>query len=92
MQPRRPWPKQKKDHEDEEASFDKLIGLFQALREQNPGSVAEIMMDDGRFEKAFLCAGPRARAWSHCPKLIAVDGTYGKSAYKGVVLVATAMD
>ena len=82
----------KKDHEDEEASFDKLIGLFQALREQNPGTVAEIAMDDGRFEKAFLCPGSCARAWSHCPKLIAVDGTHGKSAYKGVVLVATAMD
>ena len=66
----------KKDHEDEEASFDKLIGLFQALREQNPGTVAEIAMDDGRFEKAFLCPGSCARAWSHCPKLIAVDGTH----------------
>ena len=31
-------------------------------------------------------------AWSHCPKIIALDGTHGTSSYKGVVLVATAMD
>ena len=41
---------------------------------------------------AFPCPGPCARAWSHCPKIIALDRTPGKSAYKGVVLVATAMD
>ena len=84
--------KAKRDHEDEEASFDKLPGLFQALREQNPGTVAEIVMEDGRFKMAFLCPGPCARAWSHCPKIVALDGTHGKSAHKGVVLVPMAME
>ena len=42
---------------------------------------------------AFLCPGPCARAWSHCPNIIALDGTHGTSAFNGVVLVVgTAMD
>ena len=41
---------------------------------------------------AFLCPGPCARAWSHCPRIIALDGTHGTSAFQGVVLLATAMD
>ena len=84
--------KARKLHDDEDASFDKLQGLFQALREQNPGTVAEILIEEGRFVMAFLCPGPCARAWSHCPKIIALDGTHGKSSYNGVLLVATALD
>ena len=84
--------KARKDKQEEEASFDMLPGLFQALKDQNPGTVAEIMVEDGRFKMAFLCPGPCARAWSHCPRIIALDGTHGTSAYKGVVLVATALD
>ena len=66
--------------------------MFQALRDQNPGTVADIKSEDGRLVMAFLCPGPCARAWSHCPKIIALDGAHWKSAYKGVILVATAMD
>ena len=77
---------------DEEASFDMLPGLFEALKKQNPGTVTEIVMSEGRFKMAFLCPGPCARAWSHCPRIIALDGTHWTSAFKGVVLLATAMD
>ena len=84
--------KARKMHDDEDASFDKLPGLFQALREQNPGTVAEIVTERDRFVMAFLCPGPCAQAWRHCPKIIALDGTHGKSAFKGVLLVATALD
>ena len=84
--------KARKDQEEEDASFDKIPGLFQALKDQNPGTVAEILTEDGRFKMAFLCPGPCARAWSHCPKIIALDGTHGTSSHRGVVLVATAMD
>ena len=84
--------KARKDRDEDEASFDTLTGLFQALREQNPGTVAEIIVERGRFSMAFLCPGPCAQAWSHCPKIVALDGTHGTSAFKGVVLVATALD
>ena len=84
--------KARKDMQEEEAAFDKLPGLFQALKDQNQGTVAEIVVEEGRFKMAFLCPGPCVRAWSHCPKIIALDGTHGTSAYKGVVLVATALD
>ena len=43
------------EKDDEEAPFDKMLGLFQALREQNPGTVAEIEVVDGRFSRVFLC-------------------------------------
>ena len=84
--------KARQTRDEEDASFDKLPGLFQTLSEQNPGTVADIAIEEGRFVKAFLCPGPCSHAWSHCPKIIALDGTSGKKAYKGVVLVATAMD
>ena len=89
---RKAMAKARSDRDDEEASFDLLPGLFEALKERNPGTVAEIVVDEGRFEMAFLCPGPCARAWTHCPKIIALDGTHGTSAYKGVVLLATALD
>ena len=80
-----------KEHED--ASFDKLPGLLMALAEANPGTATDIVVDrDGRFSMAFICPGPCARAWSHCPKMIALDAAHGTSSYKGVVMVATAID
>ena len=89
---RKALAKARMDRDDNEASFDMLPGLFEALKDQNPGTVAEIAMEEGRFVMAFLCPGPCARAWTHCPKIIALDGGHGTSAYKGVVLMATAMD
>ena len=82
----------RKERDEEEASFDMFQGLFEALKEQNPGTVTEIVMCEGRFKTAFLCPGPCARAWSYCPRIIALDGTHGTSAFKGVVLLATALD
>ena len=34
---------------EEEASFDKLPGFFEALKEATPGTVAEIEMEYGNF-------------------------------------------
>ena len=82
----------RKDKDEKDASFDKLPGLFQVLKEQNPGTVAEIETEEGRLKMAFLCPGPCARAWTHCTKLIALDGTFGTSMYNGVVLIASALD
>ena len=84
--------KARADRDAEEASFDKLPGLFQALADENPGTVTDIVMEEGRLKMAFLCPGPCVRAWSNCPKIIALDGTHGSSAFGGVVLVATALD
>ena len=84
--------KARKDKDAEEAAIDKLPGPFQALREQNPGTVTDIAIEQGRLKMAFMCPGPCAQARTHCPKIIALDGTHGTSASKGVVLVATALD
>ena len=84
--------KARQELDDENASFDKLPGMFELLKAQNPGTVAEIVLEDGRFSMAFLCPGPCARAWEHCLKIIALDGTHGTSRDKGVVHVATALD
>ena len=84
--------KAKEEQDAEEVSIEKLPGMFQALAEQNPGTVSDIVVEDGRLKMAFLCPGPCARAWTHCPRIIALDGTHGSSACKGVVLVATALD
>ena len=89
---RKAMSKARKERDDEDAAFNKLPGLFRALSEQNPGTVADIVMEKGRLKMAFLCPGPCVQAWAHCPKIIALDGTHGSSAYQGIVLVATALD
>ena len=57
------------EKEDEDAAFDKLPGFFRALQAMNERTVAEIAVDDGRFSMAFMCPGPLAEAFTHCPKL-----------------------
>ena len=52
---RKAMSEEKKDNDDEEACFEKLPGLFEALKRQNPGTVAEIDMEEGRLSMAFLC-------------------------------------
>ena len=76
----------------EDARFEQLPGLFRVLAERNPGTVADVVCDEGRFSMAFLCPGPCARAWQFCPRLIALDAAHGTSSYKGVIMVATALD
>ena len=75
-----------------DASFDKLPLFFEARKESNLRTAAEIEMEDCNFSMAFICPGQCARAWSHCPKIIALDWTHGTSAFNGVMLDATALD
>ena len=82
----------RKMNEAEDACFEKLPGLFRVLAERNPGTVADVVCDEGRFSMAFLCPGPCARAWQFCPRLIALDAAHGTSSYKGVIMVATGLD
>ena len=82
----------RKQNEIEDASFDLLPDTFRRLTEQNPGTVSEVVVERGRFSMAFICPGPCAEAWSHCPKLLALDAAHGKSSFKGVVMLASALD
>ena len=48
----------RKDKDEKDASFDKLPGLFQVVKEQNLGTVAENEMEEGRPKIAFLALAP----------------------------------
>ena len=82
----------RKQNEIDDASFDLLPDTFRKLAEQNPGTVSEVVVERGRFSMAFICPGMRAESRSHRPKLLALDAAHGKSSFKGVVMLATALD
>ena len=63
------------------------------LREANPGTHSSYKTDvDGRFRYLFIAFGQSIRGFNTVMRrVIVVDGTFLKSKFKGVLLVATAL-
>ncbi|WZZ65860.1 hypothetical protein YC2023_077230 [Brassica napus] len=64
------------------------------IKEANPGTHTHYeTKKDGRFMYLFMSFGQSVRGFhSHMRRVIVVDGTFLKNKYKGVLLVATAVD
>ncbi|XP_018453871.2 uncharacterized protein LOC108825020 [Raphanus sativus] len=77
-----------------EQSFGKILKYLHMLREANPGTETFYETDvDGKFRFLFLSFGQSVRGFhTAMRKVLVVDGTFLKSKYKGVLLVATALD
>ncbi|XP_056848936.1 uncharacterized protein LOC130499057 [Raphanus sativus] len=77
-----------------EQSFGKIPKYLYMLREANPGTQTFYETDvDGKFRFLFLSFGQSIRGFhTSMRKVLVVDGTFLKSKYKGVLLVATALD
>lgn len=77
-----------------EKGYEKIPKYLHMLKEANPGSHTCYERDaKGRFKFLFIAFGQSVRGfYAAIRKVIVVDGTFLKSKYKGVLLVATALD
>ncbi|XP_048596168.1 uncharacterized protein LOC125607227 [Brassica napus] len=77
-----------------EEGYEKIPKYLHMMREANPGSHTSYERDsEGRFRFLFISFGQSLRGfYVAIRKVIVVDGTFLKSKYKGVLLVATALD
>ena len=72
-------------------SFNKLTWYKEAVLETNPGSYFELEVDPStnRFKRLFLAYGECVDGFEFCLPVLYLDGTFGKSVYKGQILGAT---
>ncbi|XP_048599674.1 uncharacterized protein LOC125579845 [Brassica napus] len=77
-----------------EKGYEKIPKYLHMMKEANPGSHTFYETDsNGRFKFLFISYGQSIRGfYAAIRKVIVVDGTFLKSKYKGVLLVATALD
>ena len=75
-------------------SYAKIPKYLHMIKEANPGTHTHYeTKKDGRFMYLFMSFGQSVRGFhSHMRRVIVVDGTFLKNKYKGVLLVATAVD
>ena len=71
-----------------------LPSYFYMLEQQNPGTMTKLKVDDdNRFEICFMAFGACIFGFRECCRLaITIDRTHLKEKYKGILLIATAMD
>ncbi|XP_019234241.1 PREDICTED: uncharacterized protein LOC109214749 [Nicotiana attenuata] len=74
-------------------SYSKLPKYFYILEETYPGSVVKLKKTaDECFLYAFVALCTSISGWQHCRPVVLVDGTFLKSAYRGIMLTASTMD
>jgi len=82
-------------HGADKGSYDRLRWYCNAVRQTNPGSVAdyEIHPNTQKFSRLFICFSASLVGFlSGCRPLIFLDGTHIKNKYKGCLLSAVAKD
>ena len=74
-----------------EESFMKLSWYRDEVLLTNPGSsfVLEVNEQSKKFERVFVAYGGAIEGFKYCLPVLYVDGTFGKSIYKGQILSAT---
>ncbi|XP_062026302.1 uncharacterized protein LOC133742629 isoform X2 [Rosa rugosa] len=72
-------------------TFSKLSWYKEAVLQSNPGSsfVLEVEPSTNRFQRLFVAYGGCVEGFQFCLPVLYVDGTFGKSIYKGQILSAT---
>uniref|UniRef100_A0A1S4A101 Uncharacterized protein n=1 Tax=Nicotiana tabacum TaxID=4097 RepID=A0A1S4A101_TOBAC len=74
-------------------SYNKLPKYFYILEKTYPGSVVKLKKAaDDCFLYAFVALCTSISGWQHCRLVIVVDGTFLKSAYRGIMLTTSTMD
>ncbi|XP_019230813.1 PREDICTED: uncharacterized protein LOC109211704 [Nicotiana attenuata] len=74
-------------------SYSKLPKYFYILEETYPGSVVKLKKAaDDCFLYAFVALCTSISSWQHCRPVVVLDGTFLKSAYRGIMLTASTMD
>ncbi|XP_075109056.1 uncharacterized protein LOC107828064 [Nicotiana tabacum] len=74
-------------------SYSKLPKYFYILEETYHGSVVKLKKTtDEYFLYAFVAICTSISGWQHCRPVVVVDGTFLKSAYRGIMLTASTID
>ncbi|XP_055961845.1 uncharacterized protein LOC130015536 [Mercurialis annua] len=74
-------------------SFGKLPSYLYLLQIANPGSFMRLQTtEDNNFLYVFMALDASIKGWTSCMPLVAVDGTFLKSAYGGTLLSASTQD
>ncbi|XP_075112595.1 uncharacterized protein LOC107811325 [Nicotiana tabacum] len=74
-------------------SYSKLPKYFYILEEIYHGSVVKLKKTaDDCFLYAFVALCTSISGWQHCRPVVVVDGTFLKSAYRGIMLIASTVD
>ncbi|XP_019236299.1 PREDICTED: protein FAR1-RELATED SEQUENCE 2-like [Nicotiana attenuata] len=76
-----------------EQNYEQLPSYLYMMEQKNPGSYTNIVRDEeNRFVYMFFMYGASISGWKYCRPLIAVDGTFLKNKFRGVLLVAVTKD
>nr|XP_016442817.1 PREDICTED: uncharacterized protein LOC107768228 [Nicotiana tabacum] len=74
-------------------SYSKLPKYFYILEETYPGLVVKLKKTSNEcFLYVFVSLCTSISGWQHCRPVVVVDGTFLKSAYRGIMLTASTMD
>ncbi|XP_075096238.1 uncharacterized protein LOC142174356 [Nicotiana tabacum] len=74
-------------------SYSKLPSYLYILEKTYPGSVVKLKKTDGDcFFYVFVEICTSISGWEYCRPVVVVDGTFLKSAYRGIILTASTMD
>ena len=83
----------KQINDSHEESYAKLHQYCEDIVNMNPGSIAFIeVMEDHKFKRMFITFGTAEKGFTHCLPILGLDGTYLKSKYLGIFLLATSVD
>ena len=72
--------------------FEFLYGLLEKLAFENEGTVTGLVVNNGLFQRAFVCPGSTARAFRFSLKILAVDACHVRNKNGGVIHTATCLD
>ncbi|XP_019256385.1 PREDICTED: uncharacterized protein LOC109234782 [Nicotiana attenuata] len=74
-------------------SYSRLPSYLYILEKTYPGSVVKLKKtDDDYFLYAFVAISMSINGWKYCRPVVVVDGTFLKSAYRGIMLTASTLD
>ncbi|XP_019234558.1 PREDICTED: protein FAR1-RELATED SEQUENCE 3-like [Nicotiana attenuata] len=74
-------------------SYSKLPSYLYILEKTYPGSVVKLKKtNDDCFLYVFVAICTSISGWEYCRPVVVVDGTFLKSAYRGIMLTASTMD
>ncbi|XP_009801489.1 uncharacterized protein LOC107796458 [Nicotiana tabacum] len=76
-----------------EDNYELLSLYLYMMRSKNPRTYTNIKIDDNnRFLYMFFAYGSSISGWNHCIPVIAVDATFLKSKYRGVLMISVSKD
>ncbi|XP_075111254.1 protein FAR1-RELATED SEQUENCE 4-like [Nicotiana tabacum] len=76
-----------------EENYGLLCSYLYMMTSKNPRTYTNIKIDDNnRFLYMFYAYGSSIAGWNHCRPVIAVDATFLKSKYRGVLMISVSKD